>query len=78
MREGEKNGRAVLTMDHVVLLRKLYRKNKRGRWNRHPHGVHSMFSTAALADEYEMSQSAMWSALMGRSWKRRSTDAAGV
>lgn len=69
-REGEKNGRAVLTGEHVVLLRKLYRENKRGRWNRHRPGRMSMFSTAALADEYDMSQSAMWSAITGRSWKK--------
>lgn len=68
-REGEKNGRAKLTWDHLQILRVQYEKHKRGRWNRNGHGNYNPFSTAALADEYEMSQSAMWAALTGQSWK---------
>lgn len=66
--KGETNGRAKLSWGHIKLLRKQYQEHKLGKFNRTRPGIHSPFSTAALACEYDVSQSTMWEALTGRSW----------
>lgn len=68
MREGEANGRAKLNWDHLVILRRLWKEKGPGVGNRRRL---SRYSTAALAEEYDMSQSAMHAALTGITWKRR-------
>lgn len=68
MREGEKNGRAVLTFERVRWLRKEYRENRKNRWNRQGNGNHSAWSTAAMAAREGVSQSTLWAALTGATW----------
>ncbi len=70
-RDGENNGRAVLTYERVDFLRKEYREKRKDRWNRQGNGNYSFYSTAAIAAREGISQSALWSALTNRSWKRR-------
>jgi len=68
-REGEKNGRAVLTKERVVFLRKEYRENRKDRWNRQGNGNYSSHSIAAMAARELISPSALWAALTERSWR---------
>ncbi len=65
---GEENGRAVLNSEIVWTLRKLYRENRRGRFNRRGNGDHGAWSTAAMAARQGTAQSTMWAALTGRTW----------
>lgn len=69
-REGEKNGRAVLTYERVEWLRKEYREKRKDRWNRQGNGNHSAYSTAAMAAREGIAQSTMWAVLTNNSWRK--------
>lgn len=68
-RRGELNGRAKMTFEKVRALRSEYVANRNGQLNRSGHGNYSFYSTAAIAAREGLSQSALWSALSGRTWK---------
>lgn len=67
-RQGEMNGRHILTRKEVERYKRLYKRNRPKHWSRQ-FGSVSGFTISSLAVERGVSYSAMQEALSGITWK---------